>query len=202
MFSGSFRRTLDETGKVTIPKRFREWLKLGKVAIIPSRNCSLYIYPWEKYEKPKDELEKLVKRISGRRFARLIFPQEAIQELDQGGRIFIPVGLRRQANIEGKVVFIGCNEYFEIWNEERWNKEGREEISWKDPLEELRFLEQKRESIEREIEALGCELEGMVEELTREHLMAKCQEAIAIIYKMEVLIRDFKKLERNILSKF
>jgi len=203
VFTGKYRCTLDETGKVTIPKRFREWLMIGKIAIIPTRDCCLYIYPWEKDEKSEEELEKLVKRSSERRFARLIFPQEAIQKVDKGGRIFIPISLRRYANLEqGKVVFIGCHEYFEIWNEERWAKGEREEISWRDPLEELRFLEQKRKLIEKEVEDLGCELEGMIKEPTREYLLLKYKEAVVMIHKIEKLISEFKKLELNMVSKF
>ncbi|GAI27881.1 unnamed protein product, partial [marine sediment metagenome] len=191
--------TLDKTGKVTIPKKFREWLKIGKIAIILARDSCLYIYPWEKYEGS----EKLVKRLSERRFTRLIFPQEAIKEVDKWGRIYIPVGLRKYANIEQrKVVFIGCNEYFEILNEEKRAEGRREEISWRDPLEELRSLEQRRESIEKELEDLDRELEKMIEEPTREHLMVKHQEAIVIIRKIEGLIAELKKLELNIISKF
>ena len=199
MFFGEYRCVLDETGKVTIPKKFREWLKIGEVAIVLARDSCLCIYPWEKYEGS----EKLVKRLSERRFTRLIFPQETIKEVDKWGRIYIPLGLRRYANIEqGKVVFIGCNEYFEILNEEKRAEGKREEISWRDPLEELRSLGQGRESIEKELEDLDRELEKMIEEPTREHLMVKHQEAIVIIRKIEGLIAELKKLELNIISKF
>lgn len=199
MFFGEYRCVLDQTGKVTIPKKFREWLKIGKVAIILARDSCLCIYLWEKYEGS----EKLVKRFSERRFTRLIFPQEAIKKVDKWGRIYIPVGLRKYANIEQrKVVFIGCNEYFEILNEEKWTEGKREEISWREPLEELRSLEQRRESIEKELGDLDRELEKMIEEPTREHLMVKHQEAIVIIRKIEGLIAELKKLELNIISKF
>ena len=45
------------------------------------------------------------------------------RELDYRGRMTIPAKLRRHAGIESTVVFLGTDEYFELWGERHWELE-------------------------------------------------------------------------------
>jgi len=67
-----------------------------------------------------------LKGIEYRRFWRAICSNSIEIEIDSQGRFFIPKHLKDHANLENEVVFVGCNEYIEIWDRERWEEEKRE----------------------------------------------------------------------------
>jgi MraZ protein len=50
----------------------------------------------------------------------LIFSTAERVELDKAGRILIPQFLRQTLQVDGEVILVGADDYFEIWAPEAW----------------------------------------------------------------------------------
>ena len=115
---------LDEKGRITIPIEFRR--KLGKEIVISARpNGCLRVYPTEEWEKLENEWEKLPNGVKKRRFLRDMCSSAMEANVDDLGRILVPIYLQKG----DKVIIAKVNNYLEIWNEENWQK--RKEEKWK-----------------------------------------------------------------------
>ena len=44
-------------------------------------------------------------------------------ELDRQGRVLLPPPLRTQSDMSERAVIIGCGDYIEIWDPDRWQVE-------------------------------------------------------------------------------
>jgi MraZ protein len=56
-----------------------------------------------------------------RAFARYFFAGASELDVDQLGRILVPVELATYAKLANKVVLIGVNDRCEVWNEKAWS---------------------------------------------------------------------------------
>ncbi|HFC97630.1 MAG TPA: division/cell wall cluster transcriptional repressor MraZ [Thermosulfurimonas dismutans] len=123
MFRGRFRHTLDEKGRVSIPRRFRDALRerYGGSALVVTRlpEC-LVAYPWEEWRRLEERFMALPQDLPEVRLY-LRFFLGAAEEcfLDRQGRILLPVHLREAAGIQKEVEFLGLLDRFELWNPER-----------------------------------------------------------------------------------
>ena len=60
-------------------------------------------------------------RTRGARRTRRGFLAEAYPvDLDRQGRILVPQPVRAAAGLDGRAVIIGCGDYLELWDRERW----------------------------------------------------------------------------------
>jgi MraZ protein len=124
-FVGEFRHACDDQGRINIPARFRDLLKLEKnnvlVATKGLENC-ISIFPFSEWERfaaslttPRIEAER-----EGRYFRRqLLHGCETLQP-DAQGRIQIGKALREYAGIKKDAVVYGIGPRFEIWSAERF----------------------------------------------------------------------------------
>ncbi len=123
MFRGQFRHALDEKGRLSIPRRFRDFLRerYGASGLIVTRlpEC-LVAYPWEEWRRLEERLMKLPQDLPEVRLY-LRFFLGAAEEcfLDRQGRILLPAHLREAAGIKKEVVLLGLLDRFEIWDPER-----------------------------------------------------------------------------------
>ena len=46
---------------------------------------------------------------------------------DNQGRVLVPPHLRQQAGLESEIVYLGCGNYFEIWDRAVWEQYERED---------------------------------------------------------------------------
>ena len=124
MFQGSFRNTLDGKGRVAIPARFREALSGAdedrlmvthfQVAGVP---C-LEAYATRSWRQLVDGLTEGMGAFSQ---SRMLFETvyvggvQACQP-DKQGRILVPQDLRKRAELDQEVIFLGVGQKFRMFN--------------------------------------------------------------------------------------
>jgi len=124
VFLGEYSHNLDSKGRLTIPAKYREQLKMGMVVTRnPGGNCLLLM--------PLDEWQRVSARVSAlpltdRRSAllrRALFSAAEDLTQDKQGRILVSQRLREFADIETEVVVAGMNTHIELWNPQRWREQ-------------------------------------------------------------------------------
>src|SRR5688500_1863571 len=129
MFRGSFEHTLDNKGRLSIPSKFRDVL-LGKGDerivmtnfVIDGQRC-LDVYPidaWLRFEEEIRKKPKFDPRIV--RFQNSYLGSASECSLDTHGRILIPPGLRKYADLKRDVVLVAALEKFRALDREAWQK--------------------------------------------------------------------------------
>jgi MraZ protein len=127
VYIGAFNHTIDSKGRISIPAQWRDRL-LGdsRLVLAPftvgGQRC-IDIYPFAEWEKL---LEKVAAKPS--------FSSKAIQfemaylgrahpcEIDHAGRILVPQSLRKHAELDKDVVFVGNNTKFRLMERESFEK--------------------------------------------------------------------------------
>ena len=126
LFTGEYRHTVDDKGRIAIPSRFRARLDEGAFVSRWIDAC-LAIFP-------KDEWDKLAAKVaalpladaSSRTFQRFVFAGAFEVELDRQGRVVIPASLRTFARLESEAVVVGSRDHAEIWAPAAWDEVRRE----------------------------------------------------------------------------
>jgi MraZ protein len=143
-FRGGFPATIDAKGRVKLPARLREQLEggFGREVFV----CSFFphefrIYPlpvWELVEeqllsKPamKPAVLKLIERVN---YGQLV-------EVDDHGRLVIPVLIREMVDVEGEVVVSGRINHLAVTRRSRAASFLKEDSLSDEELEELARLE-------------------------------------------------------------
>ncbi len=126
MFRGVNALNLDAKGRMAMPTKYRERLKVhcnGQLVITVDRDHCLLIYPlpeWEEIERKLVHLPNLDKQT--RLLQRLLIGHATECELDGQNRILLPPPLRDFAALDKRVVLIGQGNKFELWDEQTWNE--------------------------------------------------------------------------------
>jgi len=127
MFRGRYDHTVTNTGRVSIPSKFREVCrdKYGEETfVITNFDKCLVAYPlkeWNEIENKISELPQFRQDVSA--FMRYLMGGAVDCPIDSQGRVLITQSLRTHANIEKEVVMIGMLKKIEIWSKETWDKE-------------------------------------------------------------------------------
>jgi MraZ protein len=126
MFRGHFVHAIDRKGRVNVPARFRDGLRVGKKArfiLTPSPfDPCLHLHPlpaWEELERKISELPRLDRNLV--RFRRMYVSPAIECELDRAGRVLIPPHLRDKAELTKDVVWAGMGPSIELWSKQRWD---------------------------------------------------------------------------------
>lgn len=123
MFLGEFQHTIDTKGRLAIPARYRADLQRGAVLVRGIEPC-LYVYTMETWEEKALELKNAKLDAKTRRqMERRFFGTAFEAELDAQGRIVVPVGFRRYADLSGETTIVGAYQRFEIWSRARWDEQ-------------------------------------------------------------------------------
>lgn len=123
MFSGRYDHTLDEKGRISIPSKFREILKVryDERLMITTMDGCLYAYPYEEWKTIEEKAANFkVTRPEDKIIKRLFFSGVMECSLDKLGRILLPPPHREYAGINRDVIFTGGLERMEIWAKERF----------------------------------------------------------------------------------
>ena len=127
MFRGSSAINLDAKGRLAMPSRYRDELiercEGQMVITIDLVDPCLCIYPlpdWEKVEEQLSQMPSL--RAQTRQLNRLLIGSAVDLELDNSGRLLIPVRLREQAQLTRQVMLVGQLNKFQLWDENKWNE--------------------------------------------------------------------------------
>lgn len=120
MFMGEFSHNLDAKGRLIIPARFRNELKVNLIITQGLDGC-LTLYTNEAWEKIYEQLQTLpTTKSQARAFVRILTSKASEVEIDSQGRILIPSNLITQAKIEKECMIIGAGSKVEIWAKDVW----------------------------------------------------------------------------------
>ncbi|MBI5135558.1 division/cell wall cluster transcriptional repressor MraZ [Candidatus Uhrbacteria bacterium] len=122
MFIGEYHHTLDDKGRLAIPKKYQAQFKKGAVVTRGIDQC-LFLFPADSWKQLAEKLSALpISQSNPRAFARLMFGGAMDAELDGNGRIVLPEYLRQYAKLNKQVVVAGLYSRIELWDEEAWEQ--------------------------------------------------------------------------------
>ena len=121
-FLGTYYHTLEEKGRVSIPKKFRQGLKEGSVVTNGLDGC-LFIFPAKYWQELTQKIKNLpFGQKVARDFTRLMTYNAAPIEFDQLGRTRFPEALAKSANLTKEVVFVGALTRIEVWDRDTYHR--------------------------------------------------------------------------------
>ncbi|NJD27428.1 MAG: division/cell wall cluster transcriptional repressor MraZ [Chloroflexi bacterium] len=122
MFTGEYRHTVDEKGRLAVPARFRAQLEGGAVLSRWIDGC-LAIHTRGGWAALSDRVAGLpITDSAARLFGRQIFAGALEAEIDRQGRVLIPAYLREEIGLDGEAVIVGVRDHGEIWAPKRWTE--------------------------------------------------------------------------------
>lgn len=136
MFRGVTQLSLDAKGRLAIPARYRGGLMSfceGRLIVTVDPSKCLLIYPqpaWEPIEQKLNNLSSFNPKI--RSLQRLLVGNASDVEIDTTGRILVSPPLRQFAGLSKDVVLVGQGAKFELWDEEQWNIQIENALSFKE----------------------------------------------------------------------
>ena len=120
MFTGEYRHTVDEKGRIAVPAKFRAQLGAGAVVSRWLDAC-LAIHTTQGWDSLAAKVAALpITDQNARRFQRLIFAGAAEVELDRQGRVLLPAYLREHIDLGTEAVVVGSRDHAEIWVPATW----------------------------------------------------------------------------------
>lgn len=120
MFTGEYRHSVDDKGRLAVPAKFRAQLGAGAVVSRWLDAC-LAIHTQDGWNDLSAKVAALpITDPNARRFSRLIFAGAAEVELDRQGRILLPAYLREHIDLGGDAVVVGSRDHAEIWVPATW----------------------------------------------------------------------------------
>ena len=124
-FYGTFEHSVDARGRIAVPARYRHAFERGAVLRSSADGC-IEMYTLEGFEAEVELRlgeQRSTREVGGRRIRRAFLPGAFDVELDRQGRVLVPQGLRGDCGLEDRAVIVGCGDYVEIWQPERWASE-------------------------------------------------------------------------------
>lgn len=122
MFTGEYRHSVDDKGRMAVPSKFRPQLD-GGAFVSRWIDACLAIYPRTEWDALAQKVAGLpIADASARTFARFVFAGAFEVDLDRQGRMVIPASLREWAGLESEAVIVGARDHAEIWTPARWDE--------------------------------------------------------------------------------
>jgi MraZ protein len=120
VFTGEYRHTVDDKGRLAIPAKFRAQLESGAVLSRWIDGC-LAIHTKAGWEALSAKVSGVpLTDPAGRLFERQIFAGAFEADLDKQGRVLVPSYLREEMGIGTDALVIGVRDHGEIWAPDRW----------------------------------------------------------------------------------
>ncbi|WP_437610379.1 division/cell wall cluster transcriptional repressor MraZ [Erwinia sp. V71] len=133
MFRGATLVNLDSKGRLAIPTRYRELL-IGEsqgqmVCTIDLHQPCLLLYTLPEWEIIEQKLSRLSSMVPAeRRVQRLLLGHASECQMDNAGRLLLANTLRQHAGLTKEVMLVGQFNKFELWDEQTWYQQVREDI--------------------------------------------------------------------------
>lgn len=120
-FRGRFEVKLDPKGRLSLPPSFR----LSSELVVTNQRLggrnALHVYTLEAWQKLELRIQALSPLDSSvQAFERFYLSGGQVVELDAQGRMLLPSGLRRFAQIETDAVLVGLGDKLEVWSQVLW----------------------------------------------------------------------------------
>jgi MraZ protein len=120
VFTGEYRHTVDDKGRIAVPSRFRAQLDGGAVVSRWIDGC-LAIHTRTGWSALAEKIAALpVTDASARLFGRSIFAGATEADLDRQGRVLLPAYLREGVGLATDAVVVGARDHAEIWAPATW----------------------------------------------------------------------------------
>ena len=121
MFTGEYRHSVDDKGRIAVPSKFRAQLEGGAVVSRWLDAC-LAIHTRAGWDELAEKVAILpIADPSARLFQRFIFAGAVDTSLDGQGRVLVPSYLRDMAGLDAEAVVVGSRDHAEIWAPSRWD---------------------------------------------------------------------------------
>jgi MraZ protein len=121
VFTGEYRHSVDDKGRIAVPARFRAQLMTGAYVSRWMESC-LAIHTEAGWNDLADRMAALpITDTNGRLFSRFVFSGAAPAELDRQGRVLIPAFLRDSIGLAAEAVVVGTRDHVEIWAPGQWD---------------------------------------------------------------------------------
>ncbi|WP_394193806.1 division/cell wall cluster transcriptional repressor MraZ [Pseudoalteromonas atlantica] len=132
MFRGASSLSMDDKGRFAVPTKYRNELlseDMGTViCTIALNEPCLWLYPLAQWQDIEERLAKISNmNPRARRMQRMLLGNATEYQLDKNGRILLAPSLRAHADLGKKIMLVGLMNKFEIWDEERWNEQMRQD---------------------------------------------------------------------------
>ena len=120
MFTGEYRHTVDDKGRIAVPVKFRAQLDPGSMVSGWLDDC-LAIHTKVGWDDLSAKVAALpITDQKSRLFQRFVFSHAVEAEMDKQGRVLVPAYLRDEMGIGTDALVIGVRDHGEIWAPDRW----------------------------------------------------------------------------------
>jgi len=121
VFTGEYRHTVDDKGRIAVPVKFRAQLDPGSMISGWLDDC-LAIHTKTGWEDLSTKIAALpITDPASRLFQRFVFSRATEAEMDKQGRVLLPAYLRGSVGLESEAVLVGSRDHAEIWAPDRWD---------------------------------------------------------------------------------
>ena len=128
MLIGQYESRIGEKHQAGLPKKFRDVLGEKLIVTKGFENCLIIV--------SENNWKTLLEGTEGKPFTnkptrelqRFLLGNATYVQLDQKGRFVVPEYLRRFAQIELDVIFVGVQRFVELWDKKSW-EEHQEELA-------------------------------------------------------------------------
>ena len=139
LLTGTYTRTLDDKGRLVLPKRAREVMSDPAILFVtPGPEQCLWLYTEAELERQSSRFDQAADA-EARVFRRLYFAQTEAVDLDKTGRMLVPERLLRFAGLKKEVVLIGVRDHLELWDAVKWTRYADENAARFDSVAEKSF---------------------------------------------------------------
>ncbi len=120
MYIGKYYYTLEEKGRISLPKEFRQ--KNNSWVVTRGLDGGLFLFEESDFQT---QLESLLSRTftkkKNRDFVRLLTNEAKVVTPDKNGRVQLPEYLISFAKLDKSVVLVGSLEKVEIWDRDTYH---------------------------------------------------------------------------------
>jgi len=121
LFLGEYEHSLDDRGRVTLPRKIRQEITGEEVVLARGFEGCIFGFDKTSWEKEAGKhLDTPVTDEKGRQVRRYLFAGAEKVEVDKLGRILLPAQLKAHGSINKEVKVIGAGDHFEIWDTDKW----------------------------------------------------------------------------------
>lgn len=125
LFTGLFRHSLDDKGRLTIPSQWRSADgEEGQYLATPHPDGYLAVLPPAEVARLHEKISAMkLSDAAAQAFAARFFSQTQTFKIDKAGRVNVGEGLLKHAGIDKDAVLVGSLTKFNIYSPARWQQE-------------------------------------------------------------------------------
>ena len=140
MYFGNYEHTLDDKGRLLIPRKLKEGLSEGSsLYVLKGYEGCLSVYNQNEFDSLVKECSSLsFNKKNSRAYLRIQLASACELDIDRQGRALLPTQLLNKYQIGKEVIVIGALDHIEVWNRADYEEyEKNAESSFETIAEEL-----------------------------------------------------------------